>query len=115
MNVGKSAARTALRSFNIGSSVAPGQSSGASGSGSAPLNYGHWPVLTWHPSSQATAYTLWLFAEEGYELVSCIIQWLEALRTIVTLRLYAAAMHTIEPVEDPEPLQVDWSICFQKE
>ena len=99
--------RTALRSFNIGSSATPGQASGASGSGAAPLNYGNWPVLTWHPSSQATAYTLWLFSEEGYEWVSCIIQWLEALRTIVAWRLYAAAMQTVETAEDPEPLQVD--------
>ena len=107
MLANKPQGRMALRSFNIGTSATPGQSSRASGNGSAPLSYGHWPVLTWHPPPEATADTLWRFSEEGYDWVSCIIQWLEAVRTIVAWRLYAAAMQTFEQAEDPEPLQVD--------
>ncbi len=47
-------------------------------------------MFPWQPSATATPDTLWLFSEEGYMWATCIIQWLEALRTVVARRLYAA-------------------------
>ena len=87
----------ALRTYNVGTPSPNGQPSGSSGSRSALLNTGHRPGLTWQPSQYASAHTRWLVSEEGYQWVSCIIQWLEAIRNIIAWRLYAATMQTLQP------------------
>ena len=66
---------------------------------------GHCPVLTWQPSTTATPDTLSFFSEEGYMWVTCIIQWLEALRTVVAWRLYAAKPQ--DPAQALPPTESD--------
>ena len=76
--------KSALRSYQAGVPPPNGQPSGSStnGNGGAPLNVGHWPVLTWLPSATASPFTRWLLSEEGIQWVYCIIQWLEVIRSI---------------------------------
>ena len=60
-------------------------------------------MTTLQPSSTAPPNTLWIFSEEGYMWVACIIRWLEALRTAIAWRLYPDNLH--DPAQ-PEALEV---------
>ena len=94
--------KSALRSYQAGVPSSNGQPSGSStnGNGGAPLNVGRWPVLTWLPSPNASPLTRWLLSEEGIQWVSCIIQWLKAIRSIIAWRLHSASMQTQEPAQE---------------
>ena len=93
----------AFRTYNTGSAPPSGSASSAQSGGGSALNYGHWPVLTWQPSAAVSPDTHWLFSEDGYMWVSCIIQWLEALRTVIAWRLYVALMQLAPLIADQEP------------
>ena len=86
--------------------AASGPSSSGQSSGSNTLGYGHGPVLTWQPSASTSPGTLWLSSEEGYMWVSCIIQWLGALRAVRAWRLYATATHAVPQIADQQAEEV---------
>ena len=107
MQLQPSPAPFALRSYSTGSSPPVGPSSSGQPSGASPVGYGQRPILTWQPSALASVDTLWLFSEEGCMWASCIIQWLEALRSVIAWRLYAAAMYAVPQLADKAPENID--------
>ena len=47
------------------------------------------------------------FSEEGCMWMSCMFQWLEALRTVIAWRLYVALLQPPQQTADQEPDMVD--------